>query len=192
MRISIILAHPNPGSFNHAIAKVVADTLSSRGNTVILHDLYAEKFDPLLPTSELGRTEDLPPEVRKHVDEIVSVDGIVIVHPNWWGMPPAILKGWVDRSIRAGSAYTFQGGQAVGLMKARSALVLHTANTPPDVEVELYGDPLDNLWRKCIFGLCGIRNVRRELFAPVIISTPDQRQAWLKTAAEAALQQFHP
>ncbi len=23
--------------------------------------------------------------------------GIVIVHPNWWGQPPAILKGWIDR-----------------------------------------------------------------------------------------------
>jgi len=26
---------------------------------------------------------------------------------NWWGQPPAILKGWVDRVIRPGVAYEF-------------------------------------------------------------------------------------
>jgi len=48
MKISIILAHPNPGSFNHAIASAAAETLRN-GHEVILHDLCQEQFPPLLP-----------------------------------------------------------------------------------------------------------------------------------------------
>lgn len=195
MRISILLAHPNPQSFNHAIANAIAESLRARGDEVLLHDLYAEKFGADLPIPELGRTEVLPSEIRRHVDEIVSVDGIVVVHPNWWAMPPAILKGWVDRVLRAGEAYTFRAndkgeGEVVGLLKAKAALVIHTSNTPLELDRSLYGDPLENLWRTCIFGFCGVKIVRRELFAPVITSTLEQRQAWLKLSADAALEQF--
>ena len=34
MHISIILAHPNPGSFNHAIAKAAGDELRRDGHKV--------------------------------------------------------------------------------------------------------------------------------------------------------------
>jgi putative NADPH-quinone reductase len=195
MRISILLAHPNPQSFNHAIANGIAEALRKRGDEIFFRDLYAEKFDPNPTIPELGRTDDLPADIRKHVDEIVLADGIVVVHPNWWAMPPAILKGWVDRVLRAGSAYAFrtnaQGeGEVVGLLKAKAALVVHTSNTPLEKEKALYGDPLDNLWRTCIFGFCGVKNVRRELYAPVIVSTLEQRQAWLKQSVDAALELF--
>ena len=33
-----------------------------------------------------------------------AAEGFVIVHPNWWGMPPAVLVGWVDRVMRPGLA----------------------------------------------------------------------------------------
>ena len=101
MKASIILAHPNSGSFNHAIAggSAAGEALTSQGWQVRLHDLYAEGFDPLLPAAELLRNAELPPEIRQHCDEIVEADGIVIVHPNWWGQPPAILKGWQDRIL---------------------------------------------------------------------------------------------
>jgi putative NADPH-quinone reductase len=195
VRISILLAHPNPQSFNHAIANAIAASLRARGDEVLFHDLYAEHFDPNMPTSELGRTEDLPPEIRKHCDEILSVDGIVVVHPNWWSLPPAILKGWVDRVLRAGVVYTFRSnekgeGVAVGLLKAKNALVINTSNTPWEIDKAVYGDPLDNLWRTCIWGLCGVQNMKRENFAPVITSTLEQRQAWIRKSAQDALELF--
>jgi NAD(P)H dehydrogenase (quinone) len=52
MPILVILAHPDPKSFNHAIAAVVCDQLQKDGREVIFHDLYAEGFDPLLPAEE--------------------------------------------------------------------------------------------------------------------------------------------
>ena len=44
MKISIILAHPDKNSFNHAIAAAAAETLNQNGHTVTFHDLYEERF----------------------------------------------------------------------------------------------------------------------------------------------------
>ena len=110
MKVSVILAHPGPGSFNHAIAATVVKTLAENGYTVAFHDLYAEHFDPVLPYAEIPRDAPLDPGVARHCSEIATADGIVIVHPDWWGQPPAILKGWIDRVIRPGIAYRFREG----------------------------------------------------------------------------------
>ena len=48
--------------------------------------------------------------VASHCEELARADGIIIVHPNWWGAPPAVLKGWVDRVFRPEVAYRFLEG----------------------------------------------------------------------------------
>ena len=96
MRVSIILAHPDPDSLNHAIARAAEAQLIGDGHDVTFHDLYGEGFDPILPQLEFRRDAALPPAISLHCEEISEAEGIVIVHPNWWGQPPAILKGWVD------------------------------------------------------------------------------------------------
>ena len=53
------------------------------------------------------------PIVEQHCGERSAADGYVIVHPNWWAMPPAILKGWIDRVLRQGVAYEFAAGGVV-------------------------------------------------------------------------------
>jgi len=96
MNVSVILAHPDKKSLNHAIARCIVTQLTRDGHGVFFHDLYDENFDPVLPCREIPIRANLPPKIRAHCDEISSADGIVIVHPNWWGQPPAILKGWKD------------------------------------------------------------------------------------------------
>ncbi len=195
MTISVILAHPDRGSFNHAIARVAVRALEEGGHRVRFHDLYEEGFDPVLPAGEIPRDAPLPPEVRAHCREIAEADGIVIVHPNWWGQPPAILKGWIDRVIRPGVAYEFvdgdQGeGVPEGRLRAARALVFNTANTPADRERAVFGDPLDTLWRNCVFGLCGVGDVRRRVFGVVVVSTRDERRAWLREVVQAVREAF--
>jgi putative NADPH-quinone reductase len=197
MNISIILAHPNPGSFNHAIANAAAEALRQNGHNVALHDLYQEQFPPLFSAAELQTDAKLDPVIAGHCQEIARADGILIVHPNWWGMPPAILKGWIDRVLRMEIAYRFvandQGeGVPVGLLKAKAAIIFNTANTPEDREREIFGDPLENLWKKCVFDLCGVRNVHRRTFSVVITSTPRQRAEWLREAGQTAARYFPP
>lgn len=197
MRISVILAHPAPGSFNHAIAEAVVEELARGGHEVHLHDLYEQGFQPLLPADEIPAGAEIPPAVASHCDEISAADGIVIVHPNWWGQPPAVLKGWIDRVLRPGVAYEFlegDGGEGVplGLLKARSAVVFNTANTPTEREDAAFGDPLESIWKRCIFGLCGVDDVRRLTFSVVVTSSARQREAWLAEARELVSSVFPP
>lgn len=188
MKIVVVLAHPQPGSFNHAIAHAAAERLLANGHTVAVHDLYQEGFDPVLPGGEIARAALLPAAIADHCAEIASADGIIIVHPNWWGMPPAILKGWVDRVIRPGVAYAFVEGDSgegvpVGLLKARAALVFNTSNTEAERERAVFGDPLETIWRNCIFGLCGVERFHRRTFGVVVTSSEAQRAAWLAETA---------
>ena len=195
LNISLILAHPNPDSFNHAMARTVLQTSERLGHRVCWHDLYAEGFDPLLPADELDREAPLPEFLRDHCRELSQADGIIIVHPNWWGQPPAILKGWVDRVLRPGVAYQFldgDGGEGVplGLLRARAAIVFNTSNTPRPRELAVFGDPLETIWKNCIFGLCGVSNFFRKNFEVVATSTPAQRTGWLQEMQEIVTRHF--
>ena len=189
MNILVLLAHPDTASFNHSVAATCIETLRHAGHGVWFHDLYAEAFPPLLPASEISRDVTLEDTIALHCSELTAAEGIVVVHPNWWGQPPAILKGWVDRIVRPGVAYRFEEddlgeGVPVGLLRARAALVFNTSNTAPERERQVFGDPLESLWRDCIFGLCGVGNVERYTFSAVVTSTREQRELWLHEVRE--------
>ena len=195
MNVSLILGHPTLGSFNHAICSAAITALRENGHTCHLHDLYREGFDPVTPSAELLKDAPLPPEIDRLCLEIGEADGIIIVHPNWWSAPPAIMRGWVDRVLRPGRAYNFvpdgQGGaKPVGLLKATVGLVFTTANTPHDKEVQLFGDPLQTHWLTVVFGLCGVARTERWDFSPIITSTADQRREWLREVDHAVARYF--
>jgi NAD(P)H dehydrogenase (quinone) len=190
MRIFVLIGHQRVGSFCHAIAATAVEELKSAGHDVIYHDLYVEKFDPLLYDEEIPRGVELPPVIKQHCDEIAAADGYIIVHPNWWAMPPAILKGWLDRVFRQGVTYKFGPEGVIGLMKGRPAVVFTTSNTPREDELRLYGDPLENLWKNCIFGMCGVEDFYRRNFESIIMSSPEQRMDWLKEVREIVQKKF--
>ena len=195
MKVSIILAHPDANSFNHAIAAQCRETLNRCGHQVIFHDLYREGFDPILTAHEIPRDTALPTQVRQHCAEIAEADGIIVVHPNWWGQPPAILKGWIDRVVRPGVAYEFVEGDSgsgvpFGLLKARSAIVFNTANTEVEREKSVFLDPLETIWRNCVFGLCGVNVFCRRTFTTVVTSDREQRKNWLSEVAQLVEQNY--
>jgi putative NADPH-quinone reductase len=195
MQITIIVAHPDHHSFNHAIAQTVVDQLKKNGHDVVFHDLYKEKFDPILPVDEISGETNLSQAIKMHCKEISEAQGIIIIHPNWWGQPPAILKGWVDRVLRPGIAYKFAEGDKgegvpIGLLKANVAIVLNTSNTQSERELQVFGDPLETIWKNCIFDLCDVRTVYRETFGVVITSTVEQRQEWLQKVKDVVNKYF--
>ena len=190
MRILVILGHQRPGSFNHAIADTVIEELKSLGHEAVFHDLYAEKFDAILPNEEIRSEDELDPVVRQHCEEALAADGFVVIHPNWWGMPPAILKGWIDRVFRQGTIYGFSAAGVTSKLAGKRALVFTTSNTPREDELRLYGDPLENLWKTCIFGLLGVEDFARRNFESIIMSTPEQRDGWLDDVRQMVHQRF--
>lgn len=193
MRIFSLLAHPRPNSFCHAISERARQALSMAGHAISHHDLYAEGFDPCLTAEEaysigdtlevaLSRADD--PVLHSHRTEIAHADGLLIVHPNWWGKPPAILAGWLDRVLVPGVAYRLAAadGMPEGLLSIRQALVLNTSDTHAEREERDLRDPLELIWGRCVLPYCGVQAYRRHIFRPVVGSSDAQRLAWLAEA----------
>ncbi len=184
MTLSLILAHPDAGSLNHALARSILEALEEVGHTVELHDLYAERFDPVLPAEEMRTHRSTDPRVESHVRELGEADGLILVHPVWFDAPPAILKGWVERVVREGDAYERPAdGGFRGLLNARAALLVTTANAPYDAAA---GDALDHFWRDFVLAAAGIDTVERVHLTPVIASDLATRRGWLEEVAERA------
>lgn len=203
MRILSLVAHPRASSFCHAISDRVRNALSDAGHDVVHHDLYAEGFDPCLKADEaytvgdtletaLSRAED--PVVRRHRSDIAAADGLLVVHPNWWGKPPAILSGWMDRVLVPGVAYRLRtaDGLPEGLLAVRTALVLNTSDTPALREETELGDPLESIWGRCVLPYCGIEVYRRHVFRPVVGSSDEERTGWLAEAETIGRTAFAP
>jgi NAD(P)H dehydrogenase (quinone) len=181
---SVYLAHPYEKSFNHAIFNRVNLVLDQLNVKTYTHDLYAEEFNPSLTVRELGFDVSEDPQVLKYAEEMMASDLLVFVHPNWWGQPPAILKGWIDRVIRPPYAYDYPpdipaGDPPVQTMTGKRGLVFNTSNTPEERENGYFGDPLENIWRQCIFGFCGIEMFKRRMFRIVADSDDATRISWL-------------
>ena len=100
MRILLVLAHPQPESFAHAVQERARAGLQRAGHEVRLLDLYGIGFDPVM--SEADRRDYHTPglnEVRV-ADQLAHLrwaEGLVFVYPTWWYSLPAMLKGWIDR-----------------------------------------------------------------------------------------------
>lgn len=191
MKALVVVGHPAPGSFNHSIARTITEIWKDAGCDVFFHDLMEEGFDPLLKASEARGEASADPLVQTHIAQLRESDLLAVVHPNCWGAPPAIMKGWIDRVFAPNAAYTFakgddQGDEPIGLLKTKVALVINTGNTQPDREQAVFGDPLERVWRDCILHYCGVRHVIRNLFEVVATSTVDERQRWLNQASMLA------
>ncbi|HEY3467166.1 MAG TPA: NAD(P)H-dependent oxidoreductase, partial [Amycolatopsis sp.] len=121
------------------------------------------------------------PLVRRHREELRDAGGLVAVHPNWWGKPPAILGGWLDRILVPGVAYRLDdaGGAPEPLLSLRRLLVVNTSDTTEDRERTLFGDPLDAIWRRCLAPYLGEPEVRRVVLRVVADADDDRRAAWL-------------
>lgn len=185
MKASVILAHPYPGSFNHAIYRTVCSELEYMRVEVFKHDLYEEQFDPTLTVEELGSDVSTDMLVNRYAEELMNSDFLFFIHPNWWGQPPAILKGYIDRVIRPPYAYDFPpgdtgGGLPIGKLKGKYGIVFNTSNTEEERENNYFNDPLENIWKQCVFGFCGIEKYYRKMFRIIADSDAEQRKEWLQ------------
>ena len=193
----VVIGSPNPRSFCHAMATRAADALERNGVECDIHDLYVEGFQPVAPLDEAS-TVGMDVEaavaacadavVRTHRRALAQADYLVVAHPNWWGKPPAIMAGWLDRVLVPGVAYRLDAreGLPTSLLRLRSVLVLNTGDTPPEREKQVFGDPLDDIWRRCVGAYLGGAAVHRVVASPLGGSTEAEREAWLDEVGRVA------
>jgi len=155
MDILIVLAHPDPRSFNSVLADAAAEALRRAGRAAEICDLYADGFDPVLPLEDLRRRASFEARSAGYAEALRAASGLLVIHPDWWGLPPAILKGWVDRVFLPGLAYAYEADGRPGpdtaplpLLAGRRALVAVTR----DGQAVGFSAPF---WGR-LFDTCGI------------------------------------
>lgn len=201
--VMLLLAHPRSGSYCHAIAARIAERLVTLGHEVRSHDLYAELFDPLVPAYESHTTgkkvesavaQEDDPLIARHREELRQAEALIAVHPNWWGMPPAIMTGWIDRIVVPGVAYRLAEatGHPEPLAPIANLLVVNTSDTTDERERDLYGDPLASIWGRCVAPYLGGPRVTRKVLRPVTDASDEQRAVWLDDVDSLVSETFGP
>ena len=119
---TVIACHPEPASFTMSVAQAYCEAVRARGQAAILRDLYRMEFDPVLKAAErLPAAPYAPsPDVRAELDLIGGSDAFVLVYPLWFGTPPAMVKGYVERVFGAGFTREMMDGP---LQRPRHALL---------------------------------------------------------------------
>jgi NAD(P)H dehydrogenase (quinone) len=135
MHVYVVIAHPNRGSFNHALLAAFADGLREAEHTFDVRDLYADSFAPLLEGDAFlrevaeGEGERLygppPDDVLREQERVSGADALAFIYPVWWTDCPAILKGWFDRLLTYGYAYEFVEGELRSMLHHKKAVVMH-------------------------------------------------------------------
>lgn len=105
---AVIVSHPSPDSFNLSVARRYAAVAQALGDEVIVRDLYRLNFDPVLKAEEQPGSvaPTLADDVKAELAVLSGTDVFVIVYPIWFGGPPAILKGYIDRVLGAGITHS--------------------------------------------------------------------------------------
>lgn len=181
MNVLIIYAHPNPKSFCHAILDQVKWGLEDGKHIFNIIDLYEDNFDPVLVYNENFKRSDLVNnvEIKHYQDLIEQAEHLIFIYPIWWYGMPAILKGFIDRLFVSGFAYTAKNRFSKGLFRNKSAWVIYTLDAP-SWYVKLFRRSIEWLAiRDVVLKYCGIKHVKRMMFAGVKTSTLKKRKKWL-------------
>lgn len=166
MHALLVYAHPEPTSFTAALKDTAVDALRGAGHTVEVSDLYAEHFNPVAGRHDFTSIADpdrfhyqteqghahatggFAPDLAREQQRFLRADLVAWIYPIWWGGVPAILKGWFDRVLAYGVAYTDGRRYDTGFFpQKRGILCLTTGGTQARFSpTGVYGDIHQVMW----------------------------------------------
>lgn len=190
MNCLIIYSHPNPKSFNNAIKETLKHAVEAKGHGVRVRDLYAMKFDPILKAKdfELMAKNKVANDVKKEQDHVRWADVIFFIFPVWWDSLPAITRGYLDRVLSVGFAYTEKGK---GLLQGKKVVIICTFGAPKEV-CEKMGvfKAMDITVGECLAGFCGMTLLESKYFTSVPTVTDAERKAMLEDVVSLTQKYF--
>lgn len=154
MNVFQVFAHPEPKSFNGALADVARDTLEQQGHEVRVSDLYRMGFDPVSGRRNFTTVKDpdyfkqqmeelyasehdgFAAEVEREIANLEWCDLLILQFPLWWFGLPAILKGWADRVLAFGRVYGQGRIYDTGAFRGKRAFLSLTTGGPREAYVK--------------------------------------------------------
>lgn len=150
MKVLIVLAHPEPKSFNAAMFNTAAETFEKLGHQVETTDLYQMNFNPVYDRSNFtsvknqshlkvqieeiyaSQVNGFASETATEQEKVEWCDLMIWQFPLWRFAPPAILKGWTDRIFASGRFFKNGGYYNHGTMAGKKALLSLTTGSPAE------------------------------------------------------------
>ncbi|XP_026124015.1 NAD(P)H dehydrogenase [quinone] 1 isoform X1 [Carassius auratus] len=203
----IVYAHQSPVSFNAAARDVAVQALTKQGYKVLVSDLYAMKFKASATEEDIkgdlknpehfiynnemmvawqdGRLSD---DIAEEQQKLEQAELVIFQFPLYWFSVPAIIKGWIDRVLTQGFAFTLQKMYDNGVFKDKKAILSFTTGgmksmfTPDGVN----GDINVLLWplQNGVLRFCGFQVLAPQIFWCPAHTPPEGRSAMLEAWSE--------
>ncbi|MQS75380.1 NAD(P)H-dependent oxidoreductase [Companilactobacillus halodurans] len=182
---TIIYTHPYPGSFNHEILNRLSWYFSRNDEEYEIIDPYFDNFNPNLSEADLlsysqGKTEDVL--VKNYQRRIAASDELIFIFPIWWQTMPAMLKGFLDKTMLSGFAYDESNGWKGLLTNIKKVTVITTSTVTKEYLEKECGDPIQGVFIDRTLDDLGInpQNVNWVHFGRVNVTTDEARQEFLE------------
>jgi len=181
---TIIYTHPYNNSFNHEILKTMTNHFNENNEIYQIIDLYKDSFNPVLSPIELQKYssgEVTDPLVSKYQKMISESDELVFIFPIWWHNLPAMLKGFLDKTMLANFAYNEDNGWTGLLTYIKKATVITTSTVTQEYLETESGDPIQGVFINRTLADMGINPQKNKWihFGKVNITTDEARTAFL-------------
>lgn len=148
MNILLVSAHDDPKSYVAALHNTALGVLERAHYNVMISDLYAQDFNPVASKLDFKTNSNthanymfeqqrtvntgagFSPDLQAEMGKVKAADFIILHFPVWWGGPPAILKGWIERVFAMGFAWSADARYEKGLLRGKKVLVVATTGDP--------------------------------------------------------------
>lgn len=177
----IILGHPSPRSFNHALAEAYAEGARASGASVELLKVADLDFDRNVDPREVSNLE---PDVLDAHEMIRRADHVAWVYPLWWGSAPSGLKAFVDRVFISGFAMQYISGKSMPkkLLVGKTSRIIITMDAPSFWHALMYKRSGTAWLRWATLWFSGFKTQKPWEVTGMRESTAQQREIWLAKA----------
>ena len=205
MKAFLVLAHPEPRSFNGAMFRTAAETLRAEGHEVHTSDLHAMQWNPVSDRRNFVTVKDpdflklqieeahasevggFAPVIETELEKLEDCDLMIWQFPLWWFGLPAILKGWADRVLAMGRTYGNGRIYEKGVFRGKRALLSLTTGGPAEAYApDGFNGDIMGILRPVHRGV--LQFVGFDVLAPQIVYGPvrvdeARRKEWLEAWA---------
>ncbi|MFH1095791.1 MAG: NAD(P)H-dependent oxidoreductase, partial [Candidatus Micrarchaeota archaeon] len=165
-RVCILYGYPSSTSGHGSkILQNMMDTLQAAGAEFDVLNLYSMGFDPVMSAPEADDYgKNVPEDVLRAQGMLAHAPVWIIAYPVWWSSPPAMLKGFFDRVLTPGFAFSYQNNKSHPMLNDKRALVVRTYGGPAMQEQE-NGHAAHKLMENAILGFCGVKSVAVDIYS---------------------------
>ena len=187
MKFHIIIDHPWSGSFNYAIMHSFIEGIKGKRNDFDVLDLNKENFNPIMSVEELAaypQGKSFDPRIKEYQERLIKCDHLVMIFPVWWMIMPARLKGWLDKVLLPGFAFTTDQEPKPLLNHISGATILTTTGVPDDFHRKEFNNALEWVLCKGTLGFVGIKEIEWLNFGDTGYTSQAKHKEWLEFVKE--------